>query len=429
MQEHPSSEQLNLYERRALAPDLFLSIHKHVSACPVCFEQCNASIRIKEDYETLLTALMPDPLDEPYHLTKAEVAGYVKRDLDEVATEAAASHLEVCGACVQAVEETRAAVDSNAIKPTANAISGKEQNYRAKSDAGLIASLRAWGRPIQFASLLLLVLGLILIAVLLMRTRDRQTVQPSKDQSANLNANREAPPSTPQPDQSPTTKNGEQTSPPSGIGPEEQRAAERLASISPSAHEAIISSLTTQRVEKPQFLAELTGTSHTLRGESAEGVPFPLLRPVGQVVRNRNPTFMWKPLTGASRYVVTVADDKMNEVATSEPLTSAQWRVPVPLKWGALYSWQVTAFKDGQEVVSPVMPAPQARFMILDQTRAEELRQVEHAFPNYHLGLGVLYARAGLLDEAEQEFQAELKASPNSAVARKLLESVRSMRK
>jgi hypothetical protein len=421
MQEHPSSEQLNQYERRVLPPDLFLSVHRHVSGCPVCFAQCNASNRTKEDYETLVAALMPDPLDEPYHLTRAEVTGYVKGNLDEVACEAATSHLEVCGECVQAVEETRAAVDG---KQAANAIFEKNKNYIPKSDGGLIASLSAWSRPIQFASLVLLVAGLIVIAVLFLRTRDGQPVQPSTDQGANLNARREALPSQPQPNQSPPLTNGAPTS-----SVEEQRNDELIASISPSAHEAIASSLTTQRIEKPQFLAQLTGVSDSLRGESADGVPFALLSPVGQVVRNRNPTFTWKPLAGASRYVVTVADDKLNEVATSEPLTNTQWRVPVPLKSGGLYSWQVTAFKDGQEVVSPVSPAPQARFMILDQKRAEELRQVERAVPNYHLGLGILYARAGLLNDAEREFQAELKSNQNSAVARKLLDSVRSMRK
>jgi hypothetical protein len=41
----------------------------------------------------------------------------------------------------------------------------------------------------------------------------------------------------------------------------------------------------------------------------------------------------------------------------------------------------------------------------------------------------VLYTRAGLLDEAEREFQTELKSNPRSAVARKLLHSVRSMKK
>jgi hypothetical protein len=415
MQEHPSSEQLSLYERRTLAPDVFLSIHRHVSACSECFERCNPSLRVKEDYETLLTAVMPDPLDEPYHLTKAEVTSYVKRDLDEVALEAAASHLEVCDACVQAVKETRNSISTN-------------------SRAGFTAFLRAWGRPIQFASVLLLVLGLSVTAVIFMRTRDRGPV-PLKDQSANLKANREVLPAPPASDQSPTphkggpTLNEEPPAPDSGVALEEQLALERIASISPPAHEAIVASLTAQRIEKPQFLAELTGRSDTLRGGSAEGVPFPLLSPVGQVVQNRNPTLRWKPLIGATRYVVTVADDKLNEVATSESLTSTQWRVPVPLKWGGVYSWQVTAFKDGQEVVSPVMPGPQARFMIVDQARAQELRQLEHAFPNYHLGLGVLYARAGLLDEAEREFQAKVKASPNSAVARKLLESVRSMRK
>ena len=423
MQEHPSSEQLNLYESRALAPDVFLSIHRHVSVCPVCFRQCNTPVRIKEDYETLLTALLPDPLDEPYHLTKAEVADYVKSDLDDVALEAAASHLEVCSACVQAVEETRVAVDRNVIKPAANTIRAKEQSYLPKP--GLIASLRNWGRPVQFASLILLVLGLIVIAVFLMRSR-----KPTKDQSANLNANPEAVPSKSTPAQSPTTENGARTAnQPPESGAEAQRAAESLASISPSANEAITASLATERIEKPQFLAQLTGTSDSLRGEPADGVPFPLLSPVGQVVRNRNPTLTWKPLAGASRYVVTIVDERLNEVATSGALTSPQWRVPAPLKRGGIYAWQVTAFKDGQEIVSPRTPAPQARFMILDQARAEELRQVERAFPNYHLGLGILYARAGLLDEAEREFQAELKASSNTTVARKLLESVRSMRK
>lgn len=411
MSEHPSSEQLNLYERRALAPDAFLSIHRHVSGCTVCSEQCNSAITAKKDYETLLTALMPDPLDEPYHLTKGEVAGYVKSELDDIASETAASHLEVCGECALAVKEARPVAISE------------------KANAGFIASLRAWARPVQFASLVLVVLGLIAIALLLISMANRH---PVPDQSANLNVNHELASPQPPPDQSSNTKNAppaNEPTPQPNNGSEEQRTAEALAAISPAAHDAIVASLTTQRIEKPQFLTALTGRSDTLRGTSNDGVPFPLLTPVGQVVRNRNPTFTWKPLAGASHYVVTVVDDKMNEVATSEPLTSTQWRVPVTLKWGRRYSWQVTAVKDGKEIVSPVLPAPQARFMIVDEARAAELRQVEQAFPNYHLGLGILYARAGLLDEAEREFQAELKANSNSGVARKLLDSVRSMRK
>jgi hypothetical protein len=39
--------------------------------------------------------------------------------------------------------------------------------------------------------------------------------------------------------------------------------------------------------------------------------------------------------------------------------------------------------------------------------------------------LGVLYAQAGLLDDAEREFSALLRANPKSEVARKLLSNVR----
>ncbi len=73
-------------------------------------------------------------------------------------------------------------------------------------------------------------------------------------------------------------------------------------------------------------------------------------------------------------------------------------------------------------------PASQIQ-QILDQTANEELKSLKRAFPNYHLGLGVLYARAGLLDEAEREFQAELNNNPRSTVARRLLSGVRSMKK
>jgi lipopolysaccharide biosynthesis regulator YciM len=42
--------------------------------------------------------------------------------------------------------------------------------------------------------------------------------------------------------------------------------------------------------------------------------------------------------------------------------------------------------------------------------------------------LGVLYARAGMVDEAEREFQALVESNSNSSVARSLLLSVREWR-
>jgi hypothetical protein len=90
--------------------------------------------------------------------------------------------------------------------------------------------------------------------------------------------------------------------------------------------------------------------------------------------------------------------------------------------------WQVTATKDGKKISAPVTPAPQAKFKILDDVHNEELLSAKRALANYHLGLGVLYARVGLLDEAEREFQAQLRATPRSEITQNFLERVRSSR-
>lgn len=454
MREHPSSEQLNLYHRRALAPDIFLSIHRHVSACPVCSEQWYAPSGVKEDYEALLAALMPAPDDEAYHLTQAERAGYVQGNLDAVSIETAESHLEVCAECVQAVAQLRAITVADSFVPDAETVNEKQQGSGHQAAAGLMAFFNARHRPAQFASLLLFICGLILATLLFIRSRNGQPAQPStaRDESASLNANNRdtlqsnsqtdsQTDSPPLADKSAASINGEQS--PSQIGNEERQDDSRsvapvfneggrdvgVEKLSPSLRRAITLALTRQRLERPQVLAELNGANGTLLSEPGDGLPFHLISPLGKVVQSRTLTFRWRPLAGASSYVVTITDNQLNEVATSGPLTKTEWAAPMPLKRGGIYSWQVTAFKDGKEVTSPVMPAPQAKFKVMDQAHYEELNRVKRAFPNYYLALGVLYTRAGLLDEAEREFQAQLKATPHSAVARKLLHSVRSMKK
>ena len=84
--------------------------------------------------------------------------------------------------------------------------------------------------------------------------------------------------------------------------------------------------------------------------------------------------------------------------------------------------------KDGQEITSPRPPAPQAKFRVLDQAKANELAQARRDHRSSHLTLGLLYADAGLLREAEQEFRLLQNANPNSELARTLLRQVQSLR-
>jgi len=87
----------------------------------------------------------------------------------------------------------------------------------------------------------------------------------------------------------------------------------------------------------------------------------------------------------------------------------------------------VKATKDGQEVTVPRPPAPQAKFRVMDQGRLKEIANAKRAYGSSHLTMGLLYAQAGLLNEAEQELQIVQRANPDSQIVRSLLRQVRSM--
>jgi len=81
--------------------------------------------------------------------------------------------------------------------------------------------------------------------------------------------------------------------------------------------------------------------------------------------------------------------------------------------------------KDGQEITVPRPPAPQAKFRVIDQTKANELAKAKRAYGSSHLTLGLLYAEAGLLREAEHEFRLLQKANPQSEIVKKLLRQLK----
>jgi hypothetical protein len=197
----------------------------------------------------------------------------------------------------------------------------------------------------------------------------------------------------------------------------------------PPAYQRLVKqALTAQRVEKSPLLAGLSRPGSALMGGDEEGNRFALSEPVGTVVLTNRPTLRWSKLQGATGYVVEVYDAQFNLAATSPPLNRTAWEPP-PLTRGQIYSWQVKALKDGQEFTAPRPPAPQAKFRVLDQAAADELAQARRAYASSHLLLGFLYARAGLLNEAEREFRALQEANPDSDLARKLPASVGALRR
>jgi hypothetical protein len=168
----------------------------------------------------------------------------------------------------------------------------------------------------------------------------------------------------------------------------------------------------------------LAGKTDVLSGGGKVGVAFALINPIGKIIASDRPTLRWQPLVGATAYTVAVYDENLNRIATSESITATSWTVTPPLPRGQVFKWQVRAIKDGQEIVSPAPPSPEAEFKVLEQAGLNELDRTKREHPNSHLLLGLLYAQAGLMDEAERELQTLARLNPNSALARKLFKSV-----
>jgi hypothetical protein len=153
-----------------------------------------------------------------------------------------------------------------------------------------------------------------------------------------------------------------------------------------------------------------------------------LLNPISIIVESQAPTFRWRPLVGADNYMVTIYQDS-KKVVMSDSLTVTQWKVITPLERGAIYTWQVRANRKGAEVVMPPPAAAAAKFKVLEASKLEEIRTARQSQRRSHLRLGILYAEAGMLDEAEKELKKLLIANPKSPVVQSLLRSVNSLRR
>ena len=199
--------------------------------------------------------------------------------------------------------------------------------------------------------------------------------------------------------------------------------------LPPAYQDRVKQALTSQRIERSSQLQGLTRPSSSLMGADNQSREFSVVDPVGSVLLTDRPAFRWSAMEGATGYVVEVYDNQFKLAASSPQLTNRSWTATESLPRGKVYSWQVKAIKDDQEFTSPRPPAPQAKFRILDQSKASEIARAKRAHGSSHLTLGLLYADAGLLQEAEQQFRLLLRANPNSALARNLLREVQSLRR
>lgn len=206
------------------------------------------------------------------------------------------------------------------------------------------------------------------------------------------------------------------------------RGISGLDKLPPSVRKSVTEALLASDINRPDALDEIIVGSSALRGAGGDESPFKLISPHKTMLEEDRPVFRWEPMKGATGYQVHVVALGSREVLSSARLSSdvAQWVPETPLKRGAVYKWMVMAIVNGEELSSPVASAPEVRFGILDEEKTLELNLLRRA-PS-HLALGVFYARAGMLAEAEREFQSLVNDNPQSQLAVKLLRRVQSWR-
>jgi len=443
MNGHLSEQLIERYRQRALLPAELLYADDHLVACEICRQHLGDEPRVQAAGLSLRRDLAATGLT---HLAYEQLEGYIEGSLDQTDREIADSHLNLCAQCATELDHLRAfttemdAYPAREYVPAAPPSLGEKLRSFAKGlregSEGFWRSPALW-LPVQLASLGLIIALLLWVAVLKSRNSQlKTTLDAARQQNEELKQDYQTATASVTELQNELAQLKSAALPSSivvalndGPGQVTLDREGNLAGVPPEYQQTVKQTLTAQQIGSPQMLSELIGKSGVLMGPADEGHPIALLSPVGTVVLSDRPVFRWRRLDDADGYVVKIYDAGFNEVVASPQLSRTVWTTTRALQRGRTYSWQVMARAAAKEVISPVKPAPDAMFMVLDQAKANDLIHAKNAVGSSHLTLGILYAQAGLLDDAERELQALLRANPQSPLAQKLLRSVREKRR
>ena len=410
--EHLSQKQFEDYSQNRLSAAELLATGDHLGECEAC--------RARVDVDAAFFAVHEEVFGEKAggHLPSEQMAEYVDKNLSGDELQFVTDHLSSCEQCAFAVDDLRAF--RNEIAPSLD------------RDYGPPVARESWGRrfgslfgnaPVPaFGAAALAIIALLLVGWAIWRTSKEEKREvvvvvptPSLEPAPSVG------PSV-QPEPAPIVA---QLNDGTGVVSLDQQGRLSGAEDLPPAYQELMrKALTSQRIERSSQLQGLTRPPSSLMGANEER-EFSVLEPAGVVLISDRPAFRWSRLEDATSYVVEVYDEQFKQVMASPTITTLSWAATQPLARGQVYSWQVKAVKDGEEVTVPRPPAPQAKFRVIDQARLNEILAAEQAYGSSHLTLALLYARAGLLTEAERQLRVLQMANPKSEIVRKLLRQLR----
>ena len=425
--EHLTQKQVEDYSRNNLSATELLAVGDHLDECDLCRQRVEAGLNGDSAFFALHDEAFGENGLSTAHLTGELAADYVDKNLKGEALQVVTDHLGSCEQCALAVEDLRAFRNEIApsldreYRPASTLPAGAGSSWRER----FVSLFRVSPVP-AFGGAALAVMLLVFIGWVVWRTpKNEKSEEVVVVPSPSLQ-----PTPTPLPSVQPEPVTVvAQLNDGAGVVSLDQQGKLAGAENLPSNYQDLLKkTLTGQRIEKSSQLQGLTRPPSALMGSSDPAREFSVIEPGGNVLLSDRPTFRWSRMEGATGYVVEVYDDQFKLVSSSSQVRDLQWTATQALPRGRVYSWQVKALKDGQETTSPRPPAPQAKFRVLDQSRVNELARAKRVYGSSHLTLGLLYAEAGLLREAEAEFRVLRRANPDSEIAQRLLRQIQALR-
>lgn len=440
MSEHLSQTQLTGYTARTLQPHELIAVDRHLASCDVCHERLTQILSGAAKPATSPSFVSGEGafhLDYDQHL-----APYVDGKADDIDREIVDSHVALCSKCATELRDLLAFKQ----QPVAAITTDAHASSRWKQ---WLPQWRLLPNP-AWATAAVIVVFVVTMAVLLWTMyptsqpiEQAEIGSPGSDKEA-VEKGQPSPAATEQTTQknSSSNQNGANVSTPPREEPlivlndaggqlmvNQRGRLEGLHELPPDLKQNIEQALATGQLRASPALTGWSTGAGNLRGQLEKQSTFAPLEPTDIVIETDRPTFRWQALEGTRDYIVTIYDANLRQVGSSGPVTGTEWTTQNPLERGVTYSWQISALKDGATVVSPKPPLPEARFRILDQRALVALAKLKEVAGSSHLAMGVFYWKHGLLEESEREFQALVKANPNSTVATELLANIRSLRR
>jgi Putative zinc-finger len=418
--DHLSTQLQHRFLARLLSPEETLEVIKHLRECDACREKLSALRAIKPG--SVADAILPEtPLED--HPSADSLGAYLDNDLSRPDKTDLEAHLRTCDLCQGALADLKSFREELLQSPAQE--HAPVANTTRSSGAGLgygwfsqgKARFLVWfNQPLVYAGVAAVAALIVVLAIVIVRSPETVGIGGNGQVTVADGSHRIS-----------VGPNGI-TNPPPGLPGEVLTALNNV--VAP-----------TLKDEPPSFspalehnLAALKRAPSVLLGQPSTIVPFQVLSPVHTWVESVRPTFKWTEAADAAAYVVhVIVDDGTQQEAATSPViipaagaTSCQWVMAgsTTLSPGKRYRWYVAATIRDQEVDAPGIEQTQAAFALLNEQETARLDALRKSVKGDHLLDGLLDLNAGLLDDAQTDFEYLLANPAQSANAKDFLQRV-----